>query len=41
MNSICKYLSELTLDSVMYLYEKLGLIFYINDGKLVGVSTEE
>ncbi|MDU2112482.1 MAG: hypothetical protein E7E92_08185 [Clostridiales bacterium] len=39
--NICKYLSELTLDSANYLYERLGLVFYINDGELIGVSTEE
>ena len=35
LNDICKYLSELTLDSANYLYERLGLVFYINDGELI------
>lgn len=41
MQNICKSLSYLTLENAKYLYEKLGLVFHINDGELVAVTKEE
>lgn len=41
MQNICKYFSYLNLENANFLYEYLGLVFYINDGELIGIGVEE
>lgn len=41
MKTISEYMEQLSINSMQFLYEVLGLVFHINDGHLTGISTEE
>ncbi|MDY2735191.1 hypothetical protein [Intestinibacter sp.] len=40
MPSIVEILKDLSVQNAQFLYEELGIVFFVNDGELVGIAKE-